>query len=103
LNSTLKEGLERQPTKKRENISVMSNYFGAIDPFDKDNVLSKQILKEVCLMINVFRKRLSSITSLVITLKKISINLRHGCRKLRENCRKQAKKNYLKTKIYVKM
>jgi hypothetical protein len=42
LNSTLKEGLERQPTKKRENISLMSNYFGAIDPFEKDNVLSKQ-------------------------------------------------------------
>lgn len=45
LNSTLNEGLERQPTKKRENISVMSNYFGAIDPFEKDNVLSKQSSK----------------------------------------------------------
>ncbi len=82
----------------------MSNYFGAIDPFEKDNVLSKQNSKrslpyDQCFQKKAFqhniirdnpKKKLASICDMVV----------ENCVRIAEN---KPKKNYLKTEIYVKM
>jgi hypothetical protein len=53
VNSPLKNILESRPTKKRPNLSnsEISKFFGAKDPFKKDDVQQKQFLQDLALLV----------------------------------------------------